>query len=213
MQKFSGYEETKVNNYGREKLELGGHICKILEVRIEEFESKKDGKKYSNLLLKIDIEKPDAQAGFYQKRFEEDVKDDATTAKWKGYYKVSIPNDDSSDFIKTNFKTFVTSVERSNPGYKWNWEENTLAGKLFGGVFGLEEFVASDGRVIAFTRCRFARNVEKIEEALIPKVKLSDGTYIDYDDYIEQKEEKDEALGKAIEENGTVEDDNSDLPF
>lgn len=213
MKAFSGYEEAKVNNYGREKLELGGHICKILEVSIEEFESKKDGKKYSNLVLKIDIEQPDAQAGYYQKRYEEDVKSDATTAKWKGFFKVSIPSDESSDFIKSNFKTFVTSIERSNPGYKWTWEENTLAGKIYGGVFGLEEFVGSDGRIIAFTRCRFARGVEKIEEALIPKVKLSDGTYVDYDDYIEQKEEKDEALGKAIEENGTVDDSDSDLPF
>lgn len=217
MKAFSGYEDVKVQNVGKyEKLELGGHVCKILGVSIDKFKGK-DGKEYERLILKIDIAEPDAQAGFYQRKFDEDIKNDktnnTTSAKWKGYFRLNIPTDDSADYTKSAFKTFTTSVERSNPGYKWTWEEETLAGKLFGGVFALKEFINDKGLVITFTECRFARSIDGIEEAQIPKVKLVDGTYVDYDDYMEQKAEKDESLGKALEEKGTVDDSDSDLPF
>lgn len=216
MKAFSGYEETKVNNYDYERLTLGGHICKILEVSIEKFVMKETGKEFEQLVLKIDIEEPDEQAGFYQRKYAEDAKRDALNTKWKGYFRVSIPEDDSSEGIKTAFKTFTTSVENSNPGYKWNWEENTLVGKLFGGVFGYEEFVTQDGRTLTMTKCRFARGTEKVLEAKIPKVKLADKTYMDYEEYMEKRKEernqKDEAEGKAMEETSTIESDD-DLPF
>ena len=212
MQKFSGYEDVKVNNFNYERLNLGGHICKIFEVKIEKFTSK-EGQEFEQLVLKIDIEAPDEQAGFYQRKFAEDAKSDALNAKWKGYFRVSIPRDDSPDTVKSAFKTFTTSVEDSNPGYQWNWEENTLVGKVFGGVFGLEEFTAPDGRVITMTKCRFARGTEKVFEAKIPKVKLADKTYIDYEEYVEKKEAEKESQGKELEtDNGTIESD-LDLPF
>lgn len=215
MKAFSGYEETKVNNFDYERLTLGGHICKILEVSIEKFAMKETGEEFEQLVLKIDIEEPDEQAGFYQRKYAEDAKRDALNTKWKGYFRVSIPKDDSSEGIKTAFKTFTTSVENSNPGYKWNWEENTLVGKLFGGVFGYEEFVTQDGRTLTMTKCRFARGTEKVLEAKIPKVRLADKTYMDYEEYMEKRKEernqKDEAEGKAMEETSTIESD--DLPF
>jgi len=215
MQAFSGYDDVKVNNYDYERLNLGGHVVKILEVAINKF-SNSDGKEFENLELKIDIAEPDEQAGFYQRKFTEDAKADALKAKWKGYFKVSIPKDDSSDTVKSIFKGFITSIEESNPGYKWTWDETTLAGKIFGGVFGIEEFVSNiDGRTIAMTKCRFARGVEKIAEAKIPKVKLADKTLMDYEEYIEKKKNEE----KTTENNSSVEEsmfDNADvdsLPF
>lgn len=38
------------------------------------------------------------------------------------------------------FKGFITAVEESNPGYKWNWDEKTLKGKKIGIVFRMEEY-------------------------------------------------------------------------
>lgn len=210
---ISDYDKTEVNDFGDvERLKIGGHICKILGVEIEEITSKKDGKKYNILKIKFDLEQPDEQAGFYQRKYSEASKKDSDTAKWKGYYKVSIPTKDSADFIKTNWKTFLTSVEKSNPGVKIDgangFDENILVGKLFGGVFGLEEYILpTDGRKITFPRLRFARSVESALKSKIPNVKLLDGTYMDYDDYMEKKDEREESLGKALEENGTIEDD------
>lgn len=214
MNKINGWDDVKTNNFDYEKLNLGGHICKILDLKIEKFTTK-EGKDFEQLVLRIDIEEPDEQAGFYQRKFTEDANKDAMNAKWKGVYKVTIPTDDSIDTVKTIFKTFVTSVEESNPGYKWNWEEKTLIGKLFGGVFGIEEFIAQDGRTIAMTKCRFARSTEKVFEAKIPKVKLADKTTMDYEEYVEKKKNEkvaqEENEGKALEETASISDD--ELPF
>ena len=187
MRKFLGYEEAETNEFeNKERLELGPHRCKILEAKVVQYKTI-DGKPFEQLVLQIDIAEPDEQAGFYNRRFQEDAKTDALTAKWKGIYKLTIPEDGSEQFIKNNFKTLTTSIEKSNPGYKWNWEENTLVGKEFCGVFGLEEFVNAEGTTISFTRCRFIRSTENMDKIPIPKVRLADKTLMDYDEYVEKK--------------------------
>lgn len=214
---FSSYEQTETNEFGEvEKLKLGGHICKILEVGIEKTISKKDGKEYTILRIKFDIDDQDEQAGFYARKFAEAAKKDALNAKWKGYYRLTIPSNDSADFVKSNWKTFLTSVEKSNPGVKIDgvngFDENILLGKIFGGIFGLEEMtLPADGKTITFTRIRFSRSTENILEAPIPKVRLLDGSYVEYDKYINKKESDTEAAGKAMEESGTI--DSDELPF
>lgn len=187
MRKFSGYEEAKTNEFeNKERLQLGPHYCKILEAKIVQMKTQ-DGRPFEQLQLRIDIAEPDEQAGFYNKKFQEDAKEDALNAKWKGFYNLTVPEDNSEEFIKNNFKTLTTSIEKSNPGYKWNWEENTLVGKIFCGVFGLEEFVNLEGNTITFTRCRFVRSTENMDKIPIPKVRLADKSLIDYEEYIEKK--------------------------
>lgn len=218
IQGFSDYETTETNGFEqKERLKLGGHICKILETGIEAVTSKKDGKVYNILKMKFDIEAPDEQAGFYQRKFVEDAKTDALNAKWKGYYRLTIPENSSEDFVKKNWKTFLTSVEESNPGVKINgtagFDENILVGKVFGGIFGLEEFtLPTDGRTITFTRIRFSRSTKNIFETKIPSVKLLDGTYMDYDDYTESKKENKEESKTQTTEQGVI-NDSDDLPF
>ena len=213
MQKFDGYDELKVNE-GYEKLKVGGHICKILDAKVVEYTSQKDNKKYEQLTLKIDIAEPDEQAGYYERRFANDAKTDALNAKWKGYHKISVPTNESEEFIKTNFKRFTTSVEKSNPGYVWNWQENTLIGKIFGGVFGLEEFQNDRGEVIPFSRIRYVRSTENIDKAEIPDVKLVNKETVPYNDYIEQKKNK---QSNNTNNNNTTStsafEDSDDLPF
>ena len=59
-------------------------------------------------------------------------------------------------------------------------------------------------------------DVVKVIQAPIPKVKLLDGSFMDYKKYIEKKDEEKaveaEAEGKAMEENATITSDD-DLPF
>ena len=217
MKAFSGYEEVKVNNFG-ERLKLGGHICKVLDVKIEEIESKKDNKKFEMMVIKFDIEKPDEQAGFYANKFADDAQANALEAKWKGFHRISIPTDDSEDFIKSKFKAFTTSIEESNPGYKWNWEENTLIGKVFGGVFGFEEFVTQEGKTITMTKIRYVKSTDKIEEVAIPKVKLADNTLIEYTEYVAMKKAEREGTKNNSSTSNTSEFETSsldtdDLPF
>ncbi len=222
IQGFSDYETTETNGFtDKERLKLGGHICKVLEAKVEQITSKKDGKVYNQLSLKFDIEKPDEQAGFYQRKYVEDANKDALNAKWKGYYKLSIPDNSSEDFIKKNWKTFLTSIEESNLGVQINgtagFEEAILVGKVFGGIFGLEEFtLPTDGRTITFTRLRFVRSTKNISEANIPSVKLLDGTYMKYDEYKEKRKSEREAekngTNNVATEQGVI-NDTDDLPF
>lgn len=221
IQGFSDYEKTEVNSFEeREKIKLGGHICKVLEVSTETVTSQKDAKVYNILKLKFDIDEPDEQAGFYQRKFVEDAKKDAIKAAWKGYYRLTIPDNSSADFAKQNWKSFLTSIEKSNPGVQINgsagFDENILVGKKFGGIFGLEEFeLPSDGKLITFTRIRFARSTENIQDAQIPSVKLLDGSYVKYEEYIASKSNANNdsnSNNNTATETGTI-NPNDDLPF
>lgn len=213
MKRFAGYEEAKTNEFeNKERLQLGPHYCKILEAKIVQMKTQ-DGRPFEQLQLRIDITEPDEQAGFYNKKFQEDAKEDALNAKWKGFYNLTVPEDNSEEFIKNNFKTLTTSIEKSNPGYKWNWEENTLVGKIFCGVFGLEEFVNLEGNTITFTRCRFVRSTENMDKISIPKVRLADKTTMDYEEYIEMKKaERKNSNNNTNSELSKIES-NDDLPF
>ena len=216
MRKFEGYEEAQSNEFeNKERLKLGPHICKILEAKVNQMKTK-EGVPFEQLYLKLDVAEPDEQAGFFTRKFAEDANVDAMNAKWKGYFKTTIPEDNSEKFIKDNFKTLITSVEKSNPGYKWNWEENTLVGKILCGVFGLEEFINLEGNTITFSRCRFVRSTENMDKIPIPKVRLADKSLMDYDEYVEMKKAERQNNGSNNQvqdkELSKIEDDDS-LPF
>ena len=217
---FSDYDKTEVKEFEEvEKITLGGHICKVLGVETEKVTSQKDGSTWNVLKIKFDIEEPDPQAGFYQRKFVDAAKKDAMNAKWKGYYRLNIPTNTSPDFAKTNWKTFITSIEKSNPGVEINgskgFDENILIGKVFGGIFGLEEMTLPDGKLISFTRIRFARSTEKINEVKIPKVKLLDGTFVDYEEYMASKnnQQAQESTSSIDNNEFGVIDSDADLPF
>ena len=218
MKKFSGYKETEVHDFIQyDKLNLGPHYCKITDVR--EITMQGQSGPYSFLQVNIDTTDKDAQPQFYLKRYKQDVDQDAQTAKWRGVYRVFIPDDDGSEKDnkkKEMFKSFITTIEKSNPGYDWektNWDEKTLIGKQFIGVFALKEFQNDMGKVITFTECRFVRSLENdIEKIPIPKVRLLDGTLMEYEDYLEREENQKEQEGK-FKENVIDEDDDDSLPF
>lgn len=218
IQGFSDYEKTEVKDFTEvEKINLGGHYCKILEVGTEVITSKKDGSTFNILKIKFDIDEPDDQAGFYNRKFANDAKKDALKAKWKGNHRLTIPTNASPDFAKESWKGFLTSIEKSNPGVTINgstgFDENILVGKKFGGIFGLEELQLDDGKIITFSRIRFVRSTEKILEAQIPSVRLLDNTYMKYEEYLEkqQNEKNMENNSKSNEFSSITSDD--DLPF
>ena len=61
---------------------------------------------------------------YFKKRFDantnEDKKWDNNAVRYLAY---------EGDNV-AYFKGFITCVENSNPGYKWNWDETTLKGKF-----------------------------------------------------------------------------------
>lgn len=71
------------------------------------------------------------------------------------------------------FKGAITAVEESNPGYKWDWNEAGLKGKLIGlGIRG-EEYEATDGTIKTSNRPFAFCDIKKViaGEMTVPKVK------------------------------------------
>lgn len=169
IKKPAGYDEAQV--YGDfEKLPLGGHVCKIKTTRIDSYD-------WGNvLILAFDIAEGSTSDGFYQRNF---TAQQPENRKWKGTYRITIPAENPADEKEAKtvsiFKTAMDCIEKSNPGYVWNWDESSLKGKLFGGVFGRKEY-DFEGRHGFYTECRFIRSVEEIKKGVeIPEDKLLSG--------------------------------------
>ena len=165
MNKPQGYDEAQAYTGDFEQLELGGHICKIVGVKLEYTQNTNA----EVLVILFDIIEG-KQAGYYQKRYDEARKNN-TQAKWQGIYR-QFTQGNSTPY----FKGLIENIEKSNPGYNFmntGFNEQTLTGKFFGGVFGREQYKAQDGKLKFATKCRSIRTVEAIKNGVdIPEDKL-----------------------------------------
>jgi hypothetical protein len=166
MKRYDGYEKAEAFTGEFESIQPGGYVCKILKVVSEE-------KPYGELLrIGFDIAEGEHK-DFYKRQFDR-KKEGNTEAKWPGMYYQTVK---SGDDIKY-FKGFITAIENSNSGFKWDWDEKKLTGKLFGGVFGQEEFKANDGNIKTSVKCMQVRSVDAIRENKfkVPDIKRLNNT-------------------------------------
>ena len=150
--KPNGYDEMQVFE-AQEKLPIGGYVLKIIKTKIESYSWGQV------LVLAFDIAEGE-YTGFYQKNFDAQQND----KKWKGTHRINLPKNDGSEKDEWSIKTLksrMTAVEASNDGYVWNWDENSLVGKLVGGLFGNKEYEV-DGKRGFYTDCRAFCSVERI---------------------------------------------------
>ncbi|MGL5676462.1 MAG: hypothetical protein ACRDDX_08610 [Cellulosilyticaceae bacterium] len=159
MKKWNGYETTQVIGE-KKKLPAGAYVCHIVDAREEVYGWG------STLVVSFDIAEGEHK-DFYKQQYKTQKND----KKWKGTYRVNCPKDDGSEQdekLKKNFKTFMSHIEKSNNGYLWNWDEGTLKGKLFGGIFGEKEYEI-EGNTGFFTTLRYAIDIGSLKTARIPK--------------------------------------------
>jgi len=163
MKRYDGYDKAEAYTGEYKTLELGGHICVIKKVTSEE-------KDYGTLLrIGFDIAEGEHK-GFYQRQFDR-KKETNPDAKWQGMYYQTIKQDDLK-----YFKGFITAIENSNNGFKWDWDETKLKGKIFGGVFGEEEYQKNDGTIGKSVKCRFVRSAEQVRKGVeVPEIKKLKG--------------------------------------
>ena len=107
-------------------------------------------------------------------------------------------------------KSLTTAVENSNANFKFNMDESKLIGKKIVGVFGWEEYEKQDGTIGVVTKLTQIRSIDKLNDIKIPKVKKLDGTFVDYNEY---KNHKDNATAEEVFGASIVETDSGDLPF
>ena len=176
------WDETVAKEFGEyTNLELGGHEIVILDAR----EHKSEFSGNISLKISVDISGNDKQKGFFKKQYDENTSADK---KWPaGAVKYCSLKDEQLGYLKG----FITSLEKSNPNFKFNkkgtWEQ--LKNLKLAGQFGLEEYKKQDGTIGTCTKLVQFRSLDKLNEIKIPKVKKLDGSLVEYEDYKETKTE------------------------
>ena len=200
MEKIKDFEKVEAKGMDDFKgLPIGAYECVIKDARINHNEI--TGK--NTLKISVDIASGEYK-DYFLKAYENDTRIDR---KW---------NNNAVRYLAyegenvSYFKGFLTIVENSNPGYKWCWEESTLKDKKLVGVFQYEEYEKQDGTKGIKVRLSKFRSLDKLGKIEVSdSVKMLDGTYRSYDDYMEFVENKaNEIFGKDI-----VEISNDQLPF
>ncbi len=162
MEKVKGYDEAQAITGEYEKLEAGGYICKIKSAKEEK---SKSGKRM--LVIALDILEGDKK-DFFKKRFDEDTR---AEKKWPAgaIYRQMLEGEKAAGFLKG----LMTSLEDSNDGFKWDWDEKKLANLKCGAIFGEEEYEKLDGSVGTSTKVKFIRTVQAIKEGKfkVPEIK------------------------------------------
>ena len=160
MEKINGYDNAIALTGEYERLKPGGYICKIIAAKEEK---SKSGNKMLTLALDID---EGEQKGFFMKRFEElkkENQDPNKEVKYPNaaiYYQMLEGNEKAVGFLKG----LMTSLEASNPNFKWNWDEKKLVGLKCGAIFGEEEYEKMDGSIGVSCKVKFIRTIKCIQE-------------------------------------------------
>lgn len=162
------FETAQSATYGTvAKLPAGGHGCMIHKAEVVTV-----GEEHIvQLHIYFDIAEHGEYDGFYKAKFENGKK--WGTPTWQGIFKQRVYGADEST-TNPYFKGLITAIEESNPGYKWNWDEKSLAGKRIGFIFREEEFLSTKGEVLTTVRPAWACGYDGANEIEAPTVKKLD---------------------------------------
>ena len=165
-------------------IELGGH--KGIIKSVEEYTSDYSGN--TSLKVSVDTTKDDKQPEYFKELYKNDERPDK---KWSNSAIKYVSLKEDENCVKM-LKSFITAVENSNPNftYDWNKEVDQLKNKKVGIVFGLEEFTDQEGNTKTARKLVQFRSIDKVDNVAIPRVKLLDGTFVEYDKYNENSNVK-----------------------
>ena len=125
--------------------------------------------------MKILILASNKDKDFYQKKFANDAR---PKPKWSGIWTVFTEGYNPGT-TNPKFKGLITSVETSNTGFKFNFNEQELVNKKVGLVFREEEFEGQDGQVHTSVKPFFAISYDKDAKIPAPKKLAEKGEAFD----------------------------------
>jgi hypothetical protein len=165
MQKPNNFENVKAGG-DFTPIELGGHHLIIKNV--EETTSKA-----GSPMLKVyfDFAKNDRQPDYMATEFKNDIRPDK---KWPYSGTQYIVVTDKDGNTSKSFKSFITSVENSNKGFKAAWGAvfcDQFKNKLVGGVYGIVES-EYNGERKKRSQLRWFCEDSKADSAATPEPKL-----------------------------------------
>ena len=202
MKKIDNWDNIEAKGMDDFKaLPIGAYECKI--VNAVENHNEQSGK--TTLKVMVDIASGEYK-DYFKKRYDSNT---AIDRKWdNNATKYLAFEGENTSF----FKGFITTVENSNVGYKWNWDETTLRDKKIVGVFQYEQYEKQDGTKGIKVRLNKFRSLDKLKEIEVSdSIKMLDGTYKSYDDYMERAEN---SSNEPFSDFGNIVEISSDsLPF
>lgn len=174
MEKIDNWNEIEAKGMEDFKpLPIGAYECIIKDARIHKNEE--TGKE--TFKVSVDIATGDYKDYFqnrYDKNTNEKKKWDNNAVRYLAFQGDNV----------AYFKGFITSVENSNNGYKWDWDETKLKDKKICGVFQYEEYKKQDGSKGIKVRLNKFRSLDKMKDIKVNNtIKLLDGTYVEYSEY------------------------------
>lgn len=201
MERIDNWEKVEAKGMEDFKaLPIGAYECIIKKAQIHK--NPENGKE--SLKVAVDILSGEYK-DYFKKRYDSNTNADK---KWdnNAVRYLAFQGDNVA-----YFKGFITCVENSNVGYKWNWDETTLTGKKICGVFLYEEYKKQDGTNAVKVRLNKFRSLEKMKDIEVSyNVRMLDGSYMSIDDYNERKEDKKDAY---VDFGDVVEISDDDLAF
>ena len=144
-------------------LDLGGHDLVIKEVKDM---TNKNGQPM--IKVSFDTADNDKQPHYFADQFRNDIRPEK---KWPNNGTTYININDQNGVCSRNFKTFCTSVEKSNAGFSIQWGDGFCAcfkNKHVGGIFGIEKGFYN-GKDTNQHKLRWFRSVDKALNAEIPE--------------------------------------------
>lgn len=163
MKKFENFEAKKSG--GTKRIPAGGYVAKILDAK----EVTNDWG--STVIISFDITE-----GEYKDFFRTDyANQEREDKKWRGVFRLREPLDDGSErdsWTKRTFGNAIWAIEKSNPGYHFDWDEKGFIGKSVGVLFRNKEW-EMNGNTGWTTECAVLTSVEEIRNNTykIPKDK------------------------------------------
>lgn len=145
MNKPNDYDSVAASHggtYERETLPADAYVVRILSAVAGKNKNGGDA-----LNLAVDICEG-SYAGYFGRAWESKKRFDAGA-----WYPGTIRRNLCDDSGKTSgfFKGLIDDIEQSNPGYRWNWDERTLSGKLIGIMCREEEYENQRTGLVAVT--------------------------------------------------------------
>lgn len=197
IKKPSNYDKVEVMEFDFTPIELGGH--KLVIKKAEEYTSEQSGK--LSLKVYVDTASDDKQPEYFAEQYRNDTRPDK---RWSNSAIKYISLGEEENQVRM-LKGFITAYENSNNcEFDWSKDWAQLTNKKIGGVFGMEEYEDAEGKLRTNNKLRDFRSLDKVDNIKIPKVKLLDGSYVEYDEYVKNnantsQEKNDEIVIDALE--------------
>ena len=142
--------ESTVEKKESKKIVPGGYVCEIKSVTDCPIGYNPRKPEVGNF-LKIEYDIDEGEFEDYYKELQEKFN------FWGGSYIRSY-----KETALGVFKGFINAVEKSNPGFTWNWNEEELVGKKVGFVLGPEPYTGMDGKTKVKMKVVAVKSVDDI---------------------------------------------------